>query len=169
MIPWGISRIIKNTDYRTAKVKLTLLSMVWLFFLPNAPYIVMDLFHLRYSTEMPVWYDLLLVFSYAWAGLVFGFRSLFLMEEKVLSHLPKVLYRLSVPVILFLCSFGVYLGRYLRWNSWDIINRPAPLMLDILDRVFYPFNYPGTWGMTFLMGLVLNLKYYTIRWNAKHT
>jgi uncharacterized membrane protein len=64
---------------------------------------------------------------------------------------------------LFLGSFGIYLGRYLRWNSWDIINKPFQLMYDIGDRLINPFSHSRTWGMTLLFGLFLNILYFSFR------
>jgi uncharacterized membrane protein len=64
-------------------------------------------------------------------------------------------------ILLFLGSFGVYLGRYLRWNSWDIITEPFRLFYDIADRIINPFEHPRTWGMTLFMGLFLTIIYWS--------
>jgi len=146
-----------------SKFCLFALMGVWLLFFPNAPYILTDLFHLRLNLAMPVWFDLLLVLSFAWAGLLFGFLSLWDIEQ-FLSHFIKRKHITVLSIaLLFLGSFGIYIGRYLRWNSWDIISQPFALMYDIGDRIINPFSHPRTWGMTILMGLFLNILYWSFR------
>jgi uncharacterized membrane protein len=70
---------------------------------------------------------------------------------------------ISSTLLLFLGSFGIYLGRYLRWNSWDIIDQPLKLLYDIGDRFVNPFNHPRTWGVTLAMGLLLNMMFWSIK------
>jgi uncharacterized membrane protein len=65
--------------------------------------------------------------------------------------------------LLFLGSFGIYIGRYLRWNSWDIITEPFKLIYDISDRIINPLSHTRTWGMTIIMGLFLNMVYWSLR------
>lgn len=107
--------------------------------------------------------DLALILTFAWTGLLFGFMSLW--DIEVL--LEKFFNRKFIPVIssflLFLSSFGIYLGRYLRWNSWDIIQKPYSLVYDIGHRVVNPLEHPRTWGMTIFMGVFLNLMYWSLR------
>jgi uncharacterized membrane protein len=112
---------------------------------------------------MPIWYDLLLILSFAWTGLLFGFLSLWDIEQ-ILGKFLKPLYTTVIStVLLFIGAFGIYVGRYLRWNSWDILTEPVSLMYDIQNRVFNPFKYPGSWGMTLFMGLFLNMLYWSFR------
>jgi uncharacterized membrane protein len=66
-------------------------------------------------------------------------------------------------VALVLSSFGIYLGRYLRFNSWDVLSNPLTLFYDIVDRLLHPFSFPGTWGVTLVFGLFLLLGYGTVR------
>jgi uncharacterized membrane protein len=143
------------------------LVLSWLLFFPNAPYILTDLFHLRLKSNVPIWFDLLLILSFAWVGLLYGFMSLWDIE-KILS---QKINRKFVPVIslflLFLGSFGIYLGRYLRWNSWDIIREPFELFYDISDRFLNPFNHPRTWGMTLFMFVFLSMIYLSFKYIKK--
>ena len=135
---------------------------IWLLFFPNAPYILTDLFHLRYDQlSMPIWFDLVLILAYAWTGLLFGFLSLWDIERLLAEWVhPKLVTALSVS-LLFLGSFGIYLGRYLRWNSWDLITEPFRLIYDIGDRIVNPFEHPRAWGMTISMGIFLNMIYWS--------
>ena len=163
-ISWVLTTLlILKPRLRQSKFSLFALLCVWLLFFPNAPYILTDLFHLRLKLAMPVWFDLILILSFAWAGLLFGFLSLWDIEL-FLSRFIKRKYITSLSItLLFLGSFGIYIGRYLRWNSWDIISQPFALMYDIGDRIINPFSHPRAWGMTILMGIFLNILYWSFR------
>ena len=65
--------------------------------------------------------------------------------------------------LLFIGSFGVYLGRYLRWNSWDVIRNPVGLTMDVAERILVPWDHPRTWGMTLLLGMFLNLMFWSLK------
>ena len=173
-IPWALSSLlIIYPKLQEKKLAVITLLGTWLLFFPNAPYILTDLFHLKHVVSMPMWFDLLLILSFAWVGLLFGFMSLWDIEKILKQYLIKsrlkglLRYRFSIPlfssVLLFIGSFGIYLGRYLRWNSWDIIAEPFALIYDIGDRFINPFEHPRTWGVTLFMGLFLNLVYWSLR------
>ena len=173
-IPWALSSLLMiYPKLQEKKLAVIMLLGTWLLFFPNAPYILTDLFHLKHVVSMPMWFDLLLILSFAWVGLLFGFMSLWDIEKILKQYLIKsrlkglLRYRFSIPlfssVLLFIGSFGIYLGRYLRWNSWDIIAEPFALIYDIGDRFVNPFEHPRTWGVTLLMGLFLNLVYWSLR------
>lgn len=163
-IPWAVSTVIcLNRNLRTNKIALTLLLFTWLLFFPNSPYILTDLFHLHSRGSVPIWFDLIIIISFAWTGLSFGFISLINIENLISKYLKKNAVRITMIILLFAGSFGVYLGRYLRWNSWDIIDEPYSLLSQIGERFINPMSYPGAWGMTILMGVLLNMMFWTIR------
>ncbi len=163
-LPWLFSSlIIIKPKFQRNRIVILILLCSWLLFFPNAPYILTDLFHLQLKLSMPVWFDLLLILSFAWTGLLFGFMSLWDIEQT----LSKSIKNKMIPVIsvglLFLGSFGIYIGRYLRWNSWDVLRDPFGLLYDIRDKVINPLDHPGAWGMTLFMGLFLNMVYWSFR------
>ncbi len=173
-IPWALSSmLIVYPKLQVKKLAVISLLGTWLLFFPNAPYILTDLFHLNHSASMPMWFDLLLILSFAWVGLMFGFMSLWDIEKILAtywhsSRLKRVLNaRIAIPlvsmILLLLGSFGIYLGRYLRWNSWDIIQEPFAIIYDIGDRVINPFSHPRTWGVTLFMWLFLSLVYWSLK------
>ena len=169
-LPWVFSTVL--TIYpKLQQNKLVLLALVfsWLLFFPNSLYILTDLFHLQLQTSMPKWFDLVLILSFAWTGLMFGFMSLWDIE-KIIGNIVK---RKLMPVVslclLFLGSFGIYLGRYLRWNSWDVITEPFNLFFDIGDRILKPFQHKGTWGMTLFMFVFLSMIYWSFRFIKKRS
>lgn len=161
-IPLIIStRLVKNEFIIFSKVKFYGLYVLWILFLPNAPYIITDLFHLQKGTAMPQWYDLLLVSSFALNGCLLLFISANQIHQLLTKKLNASLNWLLTTSVFFLCGFGIYLGRYLRWNSWDIIQKPFDLINDILLRFAHPFQHPKTWGVTigfgslFLIGFLI--------------
>lgn len=161
-VPWIISHIIySNEEIKTRKLLILPLLFLWVLFLPNAPYILTDLFHLKNQKIMPLWFDWLMILAYGLTGLSFGIYSIKIFEN-IISKTVNILKRkLIISLLLFLVSFGVFIGRYLRWNSWDFISNPLPLFSDLAERVLNPFHYPGTWGMTILYGILLNILYHT--------
>lgn len=167
-LPWLFSTLLiiypKLQKNRFAVVSLV---FAWLLFFPNAPYMLTDLLHLRLKTTMPVWFDLVLFLSFAWVGLLFGFFSLWDIEKILVKKINKKFIALISLGLLFLGSFGIYLGRFLRWNSWDIIKQPFNLLIDVLDRLLNPFTHPRTWGMTLLMFFFLSMLYWSFRFIKK--
>jgi len=164
IIPWLLSSFaIIKPSIQKRKIFVFLLLGSWLLFFPNAPYILTDLFHLKTISSMPIWFDLVLILSFAWTGLLFGFLSLWDIEMILSKSIPPKIVRCISVILLFLGSFGIYLGRYLRWNSWDIIKEPFQLFYDIGTRIVNPFEHPRTWGMTLFMGLFLNIIYWSFR------
>ena len=163
-IPWlAVTVLAMNARYSSSRILLFGVLIVWILFFPNSPYILTDLFHLRLKTSVPVWYDLVVILSFAWTGLTFGFVSLAEIEVLMSRYIKPARIRMAVVGLLFLSSFGVYLGRYLRWNSWDVLTDPQGLFSDIGDRFINPFSHPRTWGMTLLLGVLLNMMYLTMQ------
>lgn len=163
-IPWFFSTIILvKPNLHGRKLLILLLLLIWLLFFPNAPYILTDLFHLTEELSMPIWFDLIMILAFAWTGLLFGFVSLFNIELFMKKYISKRLVPVISVFLLFLGSFGIYLGRYLRWNSWDIISEPYALIYSIGDKIINPFSHPKAWGMTLLMGVLLNMIYWSLK------
>jgi uncharacterized membrane protein len=164
-IPWAVSSmIILKPALRKNRTVLFFSVVIWLLFFPNAPYILTDLFHLKARASVPIWFDLVVILSFAWTGLIFGFVSLLDIEMLLKEFFNKRIVNCTIALLLFIGSFGVYIGRYLRWNSWDILQAPFQLLYDVGDRMINPLQHPGTWGMTILMGTLLNLMFWTIKY-----
>lgn len=109
-------------------------ALVWFFFYPNAPYLITDLVHLKTREPVPRWFDLILMMSFAWNGLSLGYLSLYLMQEVIRNWLGPVLAWQFAIVMLALGSFGVFVGRFWRWNSWEILN-PLGLAGKAMDKM----------------------------------
>jgi uncharacterized membrane protein len=135
----------------------------WLLFFPNAPYIVTDLFHYTERAPIPQWYDLLLLTSAAWNGILLGMVSLMQVEQFMMRHCRTYKVNLFIMACLFLGSYGIYLGRFLRFNTWDIIADPISLSIKITERILWPHEHLHTWAFTTLFACLLGLIYYSVK------
>jgi uncharacterized membrane protein len=135
------------------------LSALWLLFFPNAPYIVTDLKHVGAGRGMPVLYDVLLLTAAAWTGLLLGLTSLFLVHAAARRLIGPVCAWALVVVVLAASSFGIYLGRVRRWNSWDVIVHPRSLLAEIQAGVLDPLSHPRPVAITILFTSFLLASY----------
>ena len=114
------------------------LGVLWLLFLPNAPYMVTDLVHLGRIPGAPLWYDGAMISAFAGTGLLLGLGSVFLVHSVALRTLgPRLGWAVLLPV-LALCSAGVVLGRFARLNSWDALVRPGRLVQLVVAHAADP-------------------------------
>ena len=103
----------------------SILVVIWFLFFPNAPYIVTDFVHLRERPPVPFWFDMITILAFALTGLFLGYLSLYLMQELVRSRAGRWASWCFVFVMIGLGTFGIYLGRFVRWNSWDVLLSPV--------------------------------------------
>lgn len=161
-IPWFLASVlyIKNIKNRFA---IVLLIVSWLAFFPNAPYVLTDIIHLGNERSAPIWFDLILLLSYGFTGLLYGFVSLRMIEKIVSARTGFRKEWLISVFLIYLSCFGIYLGRFLRWNSWDLVINLDDVMKDILIRIISPFDHPVTWVFTALFGTLLNLLFWSYK------
>jgi uncharacterized membrane protein len=135
--------------------------LIWLVILPNAPYLVTDLLHFGTKNDMPDWFDMVLLFSFALFGLLSGVVSMLYMFQHLQKYWNAKYLKVLMPVVFFACGFGVYIGRFLRWNSWSILTHPQLLLHDCLVRIWDPLHHGRTWMVTiffaFIMGSCFHL------------
>jgi uncharacterized membrane protein len=132
--------------------------LCWLLFFPNAPYILTDFLHLKKRMGIPLWYDLMLLMSFAWTGLILGYVSLLEVQTFLRNFFSKTIVNLGSIVAILLCGFGICLGRFQRWNSWDIVTQPFLLFADILNIL----AQPHTLGLAIVLSTFLLLSYFTL-------
>lgn len=140
-IPLGLA--ITATAFAWRRKQLVLVipiaAILWLLFFPNAPYILTDLQHLRIpKPEVPLWFDVLLLIWFSWTGLLLGVVSLFLMQDLVRREFGRMTGWLFVGAVGVLSSLGIYIGRFLRWNSWDLLLHPLERMNEFMYYVIHP-------------------------------
>ena len=161
-IPYMLSNFFAEVKQK-AKWKQLFLFASWLLFFPNALYIVTDLIHIDDNQEIPVWYDAVLLFASSFIGIMMAFVSLQKVEFFLKCVFSKRVVAALVPLILFVASFGVYLGRFERWNSWDVLTEPRRLLNDILELLMNPLSNVSTYGFTLLLTAFLLLDYLTLQ------
>lgn len=158
-IPFAISTYLASVP-KLSKLGLLVWFCVWLLFLPNAPYMVTDFIHLRLSHGHIIWLDILVVGTFALNGLLLFYLSITDIKRKLQSHVKQKTINYCTIIILFLSSFGVYLGRFLRYNSWEIINNPSNLFSDIINIIIQPHLNKQAWLFTMLFGTFLAVGYW---------
>jgi len=121
---------------RGAAVPAGVLAVVWLLFFPNAPYVLTDFVHLSEPGTSPLWYDALMVSSFAWTALMLGFLSLYLIQAMIVRRAGVAVGWIGVVCVLGLASFGIYLGRFVGLNSWDAVTRPGAVLSVVLKSPF---------------------------------
>jgi uncharacterized membrane protein len=135
------------------------LGVLWLLFFPNAPYLLTDFVHLSETTTAPLWYDALMLASFAWTGLILGFASLYLMQMIWQRAAGPAVAWLGVLAALALASFGVYLGRFLGFNSWDALVRPRGIAHVIRTELENPFQHPRLFASLLALTMSLTVAY----------
>jgi uncharacterized membrane protein len=146
---------------RAARASLLACGAVWLVFLPNAPYLVTDLVHLGPRPEVPLWYDVILLSTFAWTGLFLGLVSLAAMQAVVRRQLGGAAGWVFVVGSAALVGYGVYAGRFLRWNSWDVVRNPAPLVAGAAGYLRHPLAHWEATVFSLIVAAVFFVMYAT--------
>ena len=159
-IPFGLALLLYDRHRRGARLfELVALGLLWLLFFPNAPYIVTDIKYLGDMTGKTFWFEGLLIGTAACTGLLLGFMSLYLIQAIVRRIAGAPYAWLFVFVSLGLSSIGVYLGRVLRWNSWDVFVRPGSLLGELAGALVDPLGHPRPIAITVLFTSFLLASY----------
>jgi uncharacterized membrane protein len=168
-IPFGFAWVAYTSARLPKMLRITFVgssALMWLLFFPNALYILTDFQHLTYlNSEAPVWYDVIMLIWFSWIGLFLGIISLYFMQRIVYRWLGHRASWIFVVAVTILSSLGIYVGRFLRWNSWDVFFKPLKMtgklintFTDIQDR---------TLVFSFLFALFFLFVYVTIYLFAK--
>jgi uncharacterized membrane protein len=159
-IPFALALVVYDRSRSNVLTPtLAAVGVLWLLFLPNAPYIVTDLKHIGRGGDVLVLYDVLLLSAAAWTGLLLGLTSLFLMHAVARRLVGAVSAWVLVVGALTLSSFGIYLGRVQRWNSWDVFVRPGSRFGDIANGALHPLSHPRPLAATILFTSFLLASY----------
>jgi uncharacterized membrane protein len=141
-VPFGLAMIAFARAQRRVDAGVGGLLVLWLLFFPNAPYMLTDFIHLNDIAAVPIWYDALMLSSFAWTALLLGFASLYLVQMIARQVVGLAWSWVGVAGALGLASFGVYLGRFVRFNSWDALVRPGRVLDVISTQLENPFQHP---------------------------
>ena len=140
-------------------------SLLWLLFLPNSFYMISDFIHLQNIATVDLLYDTVMFTAFIYLGLTLGFSSLYLVHLEFKRRYSVLKSAGIIGGVLLAASFAIYLGRDLRWNSWDVLTNPAGLLFDISDRLLVPSGY-GAIAITVLSFFALLASMYAVAWCA---
>jgi uncharacterized membrane protein len=155
-VPFVLALVVYDRVRRGSRgLGLLVPAALWLAFLPNAPYLVTDFVLLREIDGMPVWFDVALLTTFAWTGLLLGFVSVYLVQGAVARLYGAAAGWLAALGALGLSGLGIYLGRYLRLNSWDLLVQPGSVAGEVLERL----SSPRMVGMSLVMAAFLTVAY----------
>jgi len=157
LLAWVPVYFAHHIHRTSSKLQAFLLGVPWLLFFPNTVYLITDLIHLRQRSDAPLWFDSLLLFSFSLNGLLVGVQSLVAIRNKLSAHLQNIHVHLATFAICLLSGYGVYMGRFLRWNSWNAFTHPTGIFYDTAQRIMNPFQYPDTYVLSFLIACLLIL------------
>jgi uncharacterized membrane protein len=166
-LPFVVSAILlfSAKEKRVDKKILILGGIIWLFLIPNAPYMITDLVHITEGHSTNFFYNAIIFFSSAWVGLLFGLHSFSHIEQIVrMKYSQKKTSRILV-LLIFLTSFGICLGRFFRFNSWDMIAQPLSLFKNIFSIFSYPQLYTHVYLLTIAFFIFLLCAYYA--WKSR--
>jgi uncharacterized membrane protein len=156
---WLAGRLRKFPWFTWQNMALTFL---WLGFLPNSFYVVSDLIHLHETGEVSLLYDIVMFSSFIFNAAIVGFMSLFMVHRELVKRIAYKKAHVVVGAVLLVCSFAIYLGRSLRWNSWDVLINPAGILFDVSDRIVNPVSHPQSFVTTATFFLLLTSVYFVI-------
>lgn len=153
---WLVDRL---RDEGWLKWPQILITILFIGFLPNTFYLITDFVHLRPTPEVSLYFDVVLLSSFVINGIILGFLAIYLIHRELLKRFGERNALLAVTIIFFLCSFAAYLGRFTRFNTWDILLRPAGLLFDVSDRFVNPSQHTDTYIATITLFIVLITTY----------
>ncbi|MEO6166905.1 MAG: DUF1361 domain-containing protein [Chitinophagales bacterium] len=156
---WAYTRYFSGGKHISA----VLPGFLWLLFFPNAPYIITDLIHLQERTGIPMWFDAALVFTFAFTGLILGLSSLYMIHRVLQNAFSVWKAWLMIMVIIAMSGYGIYIGRILRWNSWDLSTHPIPLINDVHDSILTPASIAMIMIFSVLMGITYPFLFYFVQ------
>ena len=161
IIPYAIAIQIKNDSIINKKNRKNLLLLcIWFLFIPNTFYLITDFVHLHHTSTRQFLFDSILLSTFTIAGFHLGISSL--------NHIHKILRsnysnKISTSFLIIICyssAFGIYLGRILRFNSWDVLSNPVQLLHSILNCLFLYDAYVFTMELGTLILILYILIYY---------
>lgn len=139
-----------------------LITLAWLGFLPNSFYMITDFIHLYEVPRVNVLFDIVTFTSFILNGLILGYLSLYLVHAEFLKRLNRRTSAILIGGVLLLTSFAIYIGRDLRWNTWDVVFNPASVIFDVSDRIINPSQHPQVFSTTISFFVLLATVYVVI-------
>jgi uncharacterized membrane protein len=134
-VPWVVSVSLRAQQPGWVFWPLTL---TWLAFFPNAPYLITDFAHLKARPPVPMWFDVLFLAAFAWAGCLWGWDSLWRVHRALTLRIGARWASFATAVSVALCGVGVFLGRFERLNSWELVTDPLQVAITASQALVSP-------------------------------
>ncbi len=116
-------------------------TFVWLVFVPNSFYILSDFIHVAELSSDQLLLGTVMIASFVMTGMWFGVISVYLVHQELLKRMTAQASAAIIGVILLISSVAIYVGRDLRWNSWDVLFNPFGILFDVSERLLHPAQY----------------------------
>ncbi len=159
-IPYWIALSVRRVyNFTASKIIIIFLLIAWLLFFPNAPYIITDLLHLRKYDTIPHWYDLMLFVTFAWTGLMLGYQSLYEIQLFLEDRVSRIFSWVFALICIPLAGLGIFIGRFQRWNTWDVVAQPYELGHELLTMFLNPSIYGHRLGLALVISVFMLLGY----------
>lgn len=169
-MPLIFSRLVREGIIQNkSRWIIPIYALLWLLFFPNSYYMLTDLYHFNLRPGMPQWYDLLFLLTFAWTGIIMGMMSLWDIEASLKFRNREKWIPYVSTTLLILAGLGIYLGRDLRWNSWEFFTNFNHILSDCIDLIIHPLQFLDAWGLILLMSIFLNIIYWSFRIKFKNT
>jgi uncharacterized membrane protein len=165
-VAWYLARRLQTAGWRTWKS--IVLTILWLGFLPNSFYMVSDLIHVHQTGEISIIFDAVLFTSFILNGFIAGFMSVMLLHRQLLRRLQPFRSFLVITGVFTVCGYAIYLGRVLRWNTWDALIHPYGLLFDISDNILHPLDHLQSFVVTLSFALLIS-SFYLLAWEFLQT
>jgi uncharacterized membrane protein len=163
LLSWHLERVLARRLW--SNWYSVLVTVLWVSFLPNAFYLVSDFIHIQEAGKGDLVYDVVLFSSFVFNGVILGYLSLYTIHWQLIKRVTARSAAMAIASLLFICSFAIYIGRDLRWNSWDVLINPASLLFDVSERFIHIHDHPQVYTIT-LSFFVLLGSLYLVLWQA---
>jgi len=161
LIAWWLVKRLRTTPWRDWRN--ILLTLLWLGFLPNSFYMVSDLIHVQQTGEISIIFDAVLFTSFIFNGFIAGYLGVFFIHRELLKRMSLMKSYWVIAGIFTLSGYAIYLGRVLRWNTWDALFQPAALLFDVSDDILNPLSHLQAFVVTFSFALLITV-FYVLAW-----
>jgi uncharacterized membrane protein len=157
---WLLARQLAEKPWKSWRT--ISMGALWLILLPNTWYVLTDFVHVTNTGEISELYDVVTMSLLVLVGFTLGFTSLYLVHKQLLKRFSEAKTSLLVLFIILISSFGIYLGRDLRWNTWDVVSNPSGLIINVSDRLIDPFGHPRAINVTSLFFVLISGIYFAL-------
>ncbi len=162
LLALAIHRYSNDNGLKKPALRASILA-VWVLFLPNAFYLLTDYIHVTEIARVDPVFDSVMFSTVISVGCAIGIASLLIVHRSLLRIMSRLHAQIIIGVAIAACSFAIYLGRELRFNSWDIITNPLQLVSEIMRIVIEPSNHLQAY-VTSLTFFIVILAVYMATW-----